>query len=185
MARLYRPLLALTLLLYLPACDTGDDDGTGEITRVVITEVEVENAPLVQPDGDDWDGGVLGVGEEPDIYFDLVNADTGSPILGTTVEEFSDVQQEDLPIVWSPTPGADENTMEEIEFTRFGTPLAFDLWDADPELTKGDDDFMGSTESFTIQELVDMTTPPTVFTVQCPDTSDVDISIRIRLRYER
>ena len=182
MTRLY-PLLALALLLPLAACDTGGDDDDGAIRRVLITEVEVEAAPLVQDDGDDWDSGAgIGAGEEPDIYFELVNSDTGSPILATTVEEFSNVQPDDLPIVWSTTPGTDEMMMEEVSFTRFGTPLAFDLWDEDPQLTKGDDDFMGSTESFLIQDLIDQPTPPTVFTVQSDDGS---ISVRMRLRYER
>lgn len=185
MTRFSLALLALASLLPLAACDNGDsDDGT--ISRVFITEVEIERLPLVRPDdGDDWDGGILGVGEEPDVYFELVNNDTGSPIQSTTVDEFTDVEADDLPLVWSSTPGSDERAFTEVEFTRFGTPLAFDLYDEDPQLTKGDDDFMGSTESFTIQELVDMTTPPTVFTVQSADSSDSDISIRLRLRYER
>jgi hypothetical protein len=177
-------LLALALFLPLSACDLfgGDEDGDGAITRVTITEVEVESAPLTD-DGDDWDsGGGIGVGEEPDIYIDLVNADTGSPILSTPPEEFSDVRAEDFPIVWSTSPGADEQQLGELSFTRFGTPLAFDLYDADNPITKGDDDYMGSTESFTIQELVDMPTPPTLFTIE---STDGEISIRIRLDYDR
>lgn len=179
-------LPALLLLLPLAACDTAGDSTPGPIRRVVIEEVEVENAPLLRPDGDDWDsGGGIGLGEEPDIYFDLVNADTGGPIMATTVDEYSNVRPEDLPLVWSTTPGTDEKAMSEVIFTRFSTPLSFDLYDEDPQVTKGEDDFMGSSETFTIQTLVDMANPPTVFTVSSPDTSDVDISIRMRLRYER
>ena len=162
-----RYLLPLVLLLFVAACDTGDPMGD-EIRRVIITEVEIEAAPLVRSNGDDWDGGILGF-ERPDIYFDLVNADTGGNAFSTFDDDFSDVDNDDFPLVWVFDPG--------IQFTIFTAPLAFQIWDADDN----DDDFMGMTNSFTIQQLIDQGAP-VLFTIQSADGS---ISVRIRLEYSR
>ena len=138
-----RYLLPLVLLLFVAACDTGDPMGD-EIRRVLITEVEIEAAPLVRSTGDDWDGGILGF-ERPVVVHD------------------------DFPLVWVFDPG--------IQFTIFTAPLAFQIWDADDN----DDDFMGMTNSFTIQQLIDQGAP-VLFTIQSADGS---ISVRIRLEYSR
>ena len=140
-----------------------------EIRNVFIREIEIEVAPLLRPDGSDWDNVILGIGDEPDIYFDLVNDDTGGLIASTLGDDFANVESQDFPLVWVFDP--------EIPFTRFSTSLAFDIWDSD----SNDDDFMGNTEAFTIQQLIDRGAP-VLFTIQ---SSDGLISVRIRLLYER
>jgi hypothetical protein len=172
------PLLALPLLLPLAACDLfggDDDDGDGTIRRVLITEIAIDDAPLTAPDGDGWDNDISGGG--PDIYVELVNADTGSLVESFLEHEFPNVDQQDFPLEYDLDTDPDH---EPITFTRFNTELAFDLWDEDPQLTKGDDDFMGSTESFNLQSLVDGDRP----TFLRIDSADGEISVSIRLRYE-
>ena len=182
MLRYPAALLALTLLP-LAACDTGDpSDPDTTIRRVVITEVSVDDAPLLREDGDDWDGGVFGLGVNPDIFFELVNDDTGSFLIDPPVDNFTDVDANDFPLVWSASPGTDERAMDEVAFAqnRFDVSLAFDLYDEDPELTQGEDDYMGSTEAFNLQDLVDGSRPSFLDL----ESADGEISVRVRLRYE-
>ena len=164
-------LLALTLLLPLAACDSGDpNDPDTTIRRVVITEIAIDDAPLTD-NGNDWDG-TLGGG--PDIYVLLVNDDSGSVVESFEDDDFSNVDDQDFPLVY-------DLSNDPIEFTRFNTNLAFDLYDADEPLTQGDDDYMGSTEAFNLQALVDGNRPNFLRL----DSADGQISVSIRLRYER
>ncbi|MDX1419872.1 MAG: hypothetical protein R3181_07895 [Rubricoccaceae bacterium] len=182
MTRLSALGVALAMLaLSLSGCDTGDpSDPDTTIRRVIITEIIVDDAPLLRENGDDWDGGAFGVGEEPDIFVELVNDDTGSFLFDPPVDNFSNVDANDFPLVWSSSPGPDEETLDETVFTRFNTNLAVDLYDEDPELTKGDDDFMGSTEAFNLQDLVDGDRPQFLRL----ESADGEIQVSLRLRYE-
>lgn len=89
MTRLSR-LALLLALLPLAACDSG---GTDEITRVTITSITVDEAPLVAPDGGDWDNG-LGQGSA-DVY---VRAQLdGITVRDTRRSDFEDLDAGDLP----------------------------------------------------------------------------------------
>ncbi len=163
-----RYLLVALFVLPITACDSNSADPMGdEIRDVFISEIEIEFAPLLRPDGSDWDDVILGIGDEPDIYFDLVNDDTGGIIASTQGDDFPNVESQDFPLVWVFDP--------EISFTRFSTSLSFDIWDSD----SNNDDIMGNTEAFTIQQLIDGGAP-VLFTIQ---SSDGLFSVRIRLRY--
>ena len=174
MRRLPYAPLALAPLLLLAACDTGgdgDDDGT--IRRVLITEID--DAPLTAPDGGGWDNDISGGG--PDIYLELVNDDTGSLVESFQGNEFSNVDDQDFPLEYDLDT---DPALDPIVFTRFNTPLAFDLYDEDPQLTKGEDDYMGSTEAFNLQELIDGGRPSFLRV----ESTDGLITVSIRLRYE-
>ncbi len=170
MPRFFSVLLVLLLVVPLAACDSGDPMGT-QIRTVFISDIEIERAPLMRPDGSDWDDGIIGIGDEPDIYFDLVNDDTGSINASTFGDDFPNVENQDFPLVWVFDP--------EITFTRFTTQLAFDILDSDDTNNPVESDFMGSTQAFTIQQLID-SGAPSLFTIQSVDGL---ISVRIRLRY--
>ena len=161
-SRLVLPLLAG--LLVLSACDTGDPT-PDEVRRVFITEIAIDDAPLMQPNGDDWDGAT---GGGPDIYIELING--GALVASFEGDEFSGVDNNDFPLVWLPVP--------EIEFTRFNVDLGVDLFDEDPTTA---DDFMGGTETVNLQELIDSGVPNFVRL----ESADEEIQVSIRLRYER
>ncbi len=162
------PLLLALALSGLAACDTGEPS-PDEIRRVFIREIDVDAAPIFNPDDPDgdWDGDL---GGGPDIYVDLVNDDTGSILFSTDNAVVSNVRSQDLPLVFTITP--------ELDFSRFDTPLAFDLYDYDPTTA---DDFMGSTERFTIQDILDAGAPA-FYRVE---SADGQVVVSVRLRYER
>ena len=179
-----RPFLLLLLLPFLAplaGCDSGDPT-PDEIRRVYITEVEITSLDFFNPNSSDgdWDSDF---GGGPDVYFDLVNDITGAIYESTQGNEHANVRQADLPIVWSSSPSGDERDIAEYDFGTgdFDTDLAFDLWDEDPQLTKGDDDFMGFTDAFRIRDILDVGAPNTYRI----DSADGLISVRIRLRYTR
>ncbi|NNF57397.1 MAG: hypothetical protein HKN04_04075 [Rhodothermaceae bacterium] len=163
-------LLLLACLLPLSACDTQDPD-PNNVQRVFITEVRIVDAPLLRPDGDDWDS----LGGNPDIYVELVNATSGNIIESYRDENFSNVGDNDFPLVYDLGMG-----LPEIEFNSFNGVLAFDMYDEDPQLTKGDDDYMGSTEEFTLRDIIDSGTPQFVSLT----SANSDIVIRITLDYD-
>ena len=167
-----RYLLVALLVLPFAACDSSDPMGN-EIRTVFITEIEIEQAPLTRPDGSDWDDHILGIGNEPDIYFDLINADTFGITESTLGEDFANVDNQDFPLVWLYDPG--------IDFAFFSTSLAFRIWDSDDKNDPTESDEMGITQAFTIQQLIDSGSP-SLFTIQ---SASGLISVRIRLRYER
>ena len=168
MSRFFRFLPVLALTLPLGACDSDDPDGT--IRRVLITEIAIDDAPLLRPDGDSWDSGSgIGLGDEPDLYVELVNDDSGSIVESFRDENFSNVDERDFPLVY-------DLGEFPIEFSRFNTALAFDLYDEDPQLTKGEDDFVGSTGAFNIQDLIDGGRPN--FLRLSSDDGEITVSVR-------
>lgn len=163
-------LLLLVASLTLSACDSGMPN-PNDIRRVFITQISIDDAPLFQPDGERWDGGILPSG--PDLYVELVNDDTGTLVESYDGADFSDVDTQDFPLIY------DLGTVDfpEIEFTRFSTSLAFDVYDEDPTT---EDDYIGSTEAFNLQDLIDSGLPNFVRL----ESADGEIQISFRLRYQ-
>lgn len=173
-------VLALTaLVISSTGCDTSEPT-LNEIRRVFITEVRIASVDFVNPESSDgdWDSDF---GGGPDVYFDLVDDDTGAIYESTLGDEFPNVDSRDLPLVWSASPGSNERSIPEIDVNQFNRLFAFDIWDEDPQLTKGDDDFMGFTESFTFGEIIDRGAPAS-FRVQSADGRTV---VDMQLRYTR
>ena len=167
MLRYPAALLALTLLP-LAACDTGDPSDPDDYRRAVITSVTIEAVPARQPDGSAWDNDPTGITSDPDLFFDLL--DGGGLLVYTTEEEDqANVDQSDLPVSWSPSPG--------ITFNQFNRTLLFEVYDKDPNSV----DFMAETESFTLQELADLG----FRTFVSLESSDGETVVTVRLRWER
>lgn len=164
-------LLAALALPALAACDTGDPT-PDQIRRVVITEIRITDAPLRQPDGDHWDS----LNGAPDIYVELIN-ETGNTVVESYRDEhFPNVDGNDFPLVYAL--GTD---LPELTFNAFDLDLVFDLFDEDPSLTKGDDDYMGSTNVLNLLDVINSGAPSSA-SVTSPDGS---IAVRVNLRYER
>lgn len=89
-----RRLLPLVLLLPIVGCDstglTADD-----VRRAFAYEIELEDIPLRQPNGDEWDGGVTV--PDPDVY--LVLETEGGFVIAETAP-FANVDGRDLPVFY-------------------------------------------------------------------------------------
>lgn len=154
-----RTLLTLTLGAFVfVGCDSNDDNND-RIDRVRITEVSITEFPCDTPNGDDWDGGLT---PDPDIYYVLFNADNDDELDSTDGDEFSNTECGDI-ISWD----TDYSSRD------FDRPLIIELYDEDPT---SDDDFMGATREFDLNESFDQPT----LTVGGPD----GVSVRLRLEWE-
>ena len=171
------PRYALLLApLALAACDTGSPSDPDDIRRAYITEIVVESVPLTMPDGSGWDGST---GAGPDVYVELVNDNTGSPIVDTEAGHVSNVSSTSFPLRWTFGSGPDDYGPE-IEFSRFDTPLALDVYDFDPTTS---DEYMGSTEQFRIRDFIESAGGPRTYV---PVRSEDGLyNLAIRLRYTR
>lgn len=122
------------LVLVVPGCDSSL--GVDDIRRGFVYELVLEDIPLVQPDGDDWDGGVTS--PRPDVYLSLETR--GGLILAETVP-LANVGDRDLPVVYS-IPGVEIGVDEEIVIAAY---------DDDGLL---DDEFMGEIGPFRLREFL-------------------------------
>lgn len=158
--RLFACLLLISLLP-LSACDSGDPANQNP-RRVVITEVNIEAWPLRKPNGDQWDSFPTA---DPDLYWNLV--DNGGQLLHTTEDDdASNVGDDDIGPQWLP----------ELQFTNFNRTLGFEVWDSDTN----DDDFMGATETFSLQTFADQG----YRTFASIESDDGQVIVTIRLRWE-
>lgn len=157
--------LALLALLPLAACDSGDAD-PDDISRVIITQVTIEDVPNLMPDGDAWDEDPTGISSDPDLYFDLLT--TGGSLEATTEDDDqANIDPDtDLPVSW---------TLSET-FNRFDQALYFEIFDKDPT----SEDFMGETETFLLQDLVDQNR-----TFVSLESDDGEIFMTVRVQFER
>lgn len=154
----FRILCLLTLSAFVfVGCDSGENGDT--IDRVTITSVEINEFPEEEPGGGDWDGGLT---PNPDIYYILYDDDTGSELDNADGDNFSDVDNGDLPLIWD-----GDYTSRDLD-----RPLAIELYDEDPT---NEDDFMGSTDVFRLNDAFDR---PTLI------VTGPEISILLRLEWD-
>ncbi len=169
-ARFVSALLALPFVL--AACDSGDPE-PDEIRRAFLTAVEIEDAPLTNPDGDGWDGGL---GGGPDLYFILFG--NNNVVLLNAEEElttpdggrnYPDVGPQDFSLDWPISPPFEVNDLDRT--------LVFEVKDDDPTTT---DDVVGRTEAFRLRDFVEDGRDRS-FVVASDDDG---ISIRVRVEFD-
>lgn len=88
-----RALPLLLAFLLVAGCDSGIS--FDEVRRAFLYEIELEDIPSRQPDGDEWDGGITS--PDPDVYL-TVETEGGFVIAQT--DAFANVDGRDLPIFY-------------------------------------------------------------------------------------
>lgn len=149
-------------MLPIAGCDS-NSAATGEFTRVVITEVNIESWPTRKPNGDRWDGFPT---EDPDLYFELL--DSGGQIL-------VDFHDENEPNVGDNEIGP--QWLTDFVFENFNRTLHFRVCDSDGDQC----DEMGVTESFSLMDLADRG----YLTFLSAQSADQVTIVTARLRWER
>lgn len=142
-------LFVVSLSVLLFACEDDDNPGSQEekVSKVFIDEVEIPNIPFTNKDGDDWD---LAIETKPDVYFMIASDTMDIPPadslvwLDKSAANYSNVSQGDLPLSWS-LPAS-------YEIEDWNQPFYVLVFDKDQVV---DDDFMGFTGPFTVNNFVD------------------------------
>ena len=128
--------LLLAALLVFAGCDS-TGLGFDEVRRGFLYEIELEDIPNRQPDGDDWDGGLAS--PDPDVYLVLESA-SGFVIAET--EPFPNVDGRDLPVFY-PLPDVELDLDERLFLA---------VYDDDGILL--DDEFMDEIGPFRLREFL-------------------------------
>ncbi|MEM1054302.1 MAG: hypothetical protein AAGI52_02150 [Bacteroidota bacterium] len=150
------PLLALLLLV--AGCDTTGLDFE-DVRRAFLFEIELEDVPARQPDGDDWDGGITS--PDPDIYL-TVETESGFVIAETA--PFANVDSRDLPIFY-PVPDV------ELELNERLFLVAYD----DDGLL--DDEFMDEIGPFRLRDFLEPDLDETIRLLS--DSGELEARLRV------
>ncbi len=182
------PLFVLSTALLVAGCDSGESDGPPRTARII--KVTVNDAPLVDVNGDGWDGGSDG----PEIYFRLFDsdvdfvADPGSDRLNPRDDDevipldsgsdwYNDVDAGSFPLVWDIEPGYVVRDLDD--------QLYITLFDYDP--TTGDDP-MAESSVFRLETNAParVTGTPSVINLTGVDLSGnpTDFSVRLTVVYD-
>ncbi|HIG75980.1 MAG TPA: hypothetical protein EYQ24_15775 [Bacteroidetes bacterium] len=154
-----RRLLPFALLpLLVAGCDS-----TGltfeDVRRAYLYEIELEDFPTRQPDGNDWDSGLTV--PEPDIYFTL---ETPSGFVIAETEPLANVEGRDLPVFY-PVPDV------ELELDE---PLYIVAWDDDGVL---DDEFMDDIGPFRVGTFLEQDLDESFRLTS--DSRDLEVTLRV------
>jgi hypothetical protein len=174
--------------LLLTACDSGSNGGTPR--TAVVTAVQIDDGPLVDVNGAQWDGAGAG---GPEIYFRLFYADEdyvgdpGSDVLNPRDDEFvinvsnpdqawyDDVRTSDFPLVWDVDGGFEVRDLRE--------DYRVVLFDYDPTTS---DDVMISTRTFSFDEEAPGQTDgrEDTITLEGEGADENEVQVRLRVVYE-
>lgn len=160
-----RRFLPLLLVAALAACDSGTD----AVTQVRITSITVDDAPLVAPDGGDWDNGI-GQGSA-DVY---VRAQiNGITVADNRSSDFEDLDANDIP--------ADLDLDGGFTINQLMGTLTFEMVDNDGGAASSDP-VMGETEGTALETLIDGQTR--VRTFSGTGTQGNRVVLRVTFNYD-
>ena len=177
--------LLLGAPILLTACDSGSNGGTPR--RAIVTAVQIDDGPLVDVNGNDWDGDL---GGGPEMYFRLLYADdsdTSAGVLNPRDDEFvvnvsnpdqawyDDVRTSDFPLVWDVDGGFEVRDLRE--------DYRVVLFDYDPTTS---DDVMISTRTFSFDEEAPSQTDgrEDTITLEGEGVDENEVQVRLRVVYE-
>lgn len=186
--RLFATALLAGASLLLTACDSDNNDSPPR--RAVVTAVQVDDGPLLDVNGAQWDGNL---GGGPEIYFRLFYADEdfivdpGADVLNPRDDRFvvnvanpdqpwyDDVRTGDFPLVWDVDGG--------FEVRDFREEYRVVLFNHDP---LGGDDAMISTRTFFFDEEAPDRADgrEDTITLEGEGADENQVQVRLRVVYE-
>ena len=138
-------IMAGSLFMTFSACEEEDDEEP-EVSSVFIDQVNIPNIPFVNENGDEWDP----INQKPEVYFLIASDTTNIPPsdsliwIDKSAANYSDVSPGDLPLNWTLA-----NSYKVEDWTQSFYVLVFDKDQV------GDDDFMGLTGPYKINNIID------------------------------